>query len=175
MGSYANILTPRRKHVIWPLPNVLAGSKELTFAPTLLFSGSSVYVPPPPPKPLNKLPAAKEATEKIDVSELEDKASRLREEATQLESEQKEKPTVRIELGLLLLEKDDMIRKLLKYWDAKGKGEFLKGEFRLNLRNVVPHATGADADELFDSWDEDKVRPPAWQRWSLSPRSRRTL
>ena len=155
MGSYANILTPRRRHVLWPLPNK---GLEHSFAPTLLFNGGATYVPPPPPSPKRKPPAAKTAAAEVAVSELEEKAAKLREEATELESQHKEKPTIRIELGLLLLSKDDYIKKLLKDWDTKGKGEFLKGEFRLNLRNTGLVATGAEADELFDSWDEDKVR-----------------
>ena len=60
------------------------------------------------------------------------------------------------QLGLLLLSADDYIKRLLKDWDQKGKGEFLKGEFRLNLRNTGLNATSAEADALFDSWDDDK-------------------
>mgnify|MGYP001991813177 CR=1 FL=1 len=37
----------------------------------------------------------------------------------------------------------------------EAEGEFLKAEFRLNLRNTGLNATSADADELFDSWDDD--------------------
>ena len=33
--------------------------------------------------------------------------------------------------------------------------QFLKGEFRNNLRSLSLHASSTEADALFDSWDED--------------------
>ena len=60
-----------------------------------------------------------------------------------------------MQLGLELLKKDDYIKKILKEWDARGKGELLKGELRQNLRNIGLNATSVEADQLFDSWDVD--------------------
>ena len=34
-------------------------------------------------------------------------------------------------------------------------GQFLKGEFRNNLRSLNLNASSTEADALFDSWDED--------------------
>ena len=52
-------------------------------------------------------------------------------------------PSLSIQLGLVLLTKDDYIKRLLKDWDTKGRGEFTKGEFRLNLRSLGLNVTSA--------------------------------
>ncbi|KOO26053.1 hypothetical protein Ctob_007357 [Chrysochromulina tobinii] len=56
----------------------------------------------------------------------------------------------------MLLASDEIVKKILKDWDKRGKGEFAKAEFRLNLREFGLNASSADADSLFDLWDEDK-------------------
>lgn len=88
---------------------------------------------------------------------MEELATSLLREATELEKFFKEKkPSVQIQLGLMLLASDEIVKKILKDWDKRGKGEFAKAEFRLNLREFGLNASSADADSLFDSWDEDK-------------------
>ena len=76
---------------------------------------------------------------------------------------------LQIRLGLLLLtnagastrEHENFIKKLLKDWDAKGKGQVAKGEFRLHMRKLFADAkesvpSSNECDELFDSWDDDR-------------------
>ena len=88
---------------------------------------------------------------------MEELATSLLREATDLEKCFKDKkPSVQIQLGLMLLSSDEIVKKILKDWDKRGKGEFAKAEFRLNLREFGLNASSADADSLFDSWDEDK-------------------
>ena len=87
--------------------------------------------------------------------ELEVLATDLETQAEQLEAV-KMIPNVRVQLGQILLNRDDAIKRCLKDWDTKGKGEFIKGEFRLNLRNLGLSVSSAQADELFDTWDDDK-------------------
>ena len=155
MGSYANILTPRREHKLWTSGRKTFGLQKHTFAPTLLFSGQ--YTAPPPPKPKEPPPPPKATV--VTTAELMETAAELRREAESLVSasaSMQAAASLRIQLGMLLLSKDDYIKKLLKDWDTKGKGEFLKGEFRLNLRNTGIIVTSQEADDLFDSWDEDK-------------------
>ena len=94
-------------------------------------------------------------TASIDLDELQSLVAMLSEEAQRLEQTVPQQPGLRVQLGMLCL-KDDFIKKVLKDWDAKNRGEFLKAEFRLNLRNCGLNATSAEADELFDSWDDDK-------------------
>ena len=112
------------------------------------------WVPPPPPPPLKKPPPP--AAQYMTADVLEETASDMLKQADGLNATAPP-PSLKIQLGLLLLSSEqDMIKKLLKDWDTKGKGEFLKGEFRLNLRNTGLNATSAEADGLFDSWDDDK-------------------
>ena len=88
---------------------------------------------------------------------MEELATTLLRDATELEKFLKDKkPSVQIQLGLMLLSSDEIVKKILKDWDKRGKGEFAKAEFRLNLREFGLNASSADADSLFDSWDEDK-------------------
>lgn len=139
MSTHASIWTPRHTHKLWPRPKQKYVHK------------ATPYVAPPPPPPLKKPPPPEELhTSADELAELEEG---LLSEAEKLEAN-KPSPSVRIQLGIYLLEKDDAIKSVLKAWDSKGKGEFLKGEFRLNLRTTGIQATSAEADELFDSWDE---------------------
>jgi hypothetical protein len=70
---------------------------------------------------------------------------------------------------MYLLDKEDAIKVVLKAWDTKGRGEFMKAEFRLNLRGTGIQATSAEADALFDSWDECARRGchPSCHRYPL--------
>jgi Ca2+-binding EF-hand superfamily protein len=108
---------------------------------------------PPPPPPLKRPPPVQAAPASAET--LEQTAADLLAKAEELES-QKVAPSVRMQLGLLLTSSDDYIKRCLKDWDTKGKGEFLRAEFRLNLRNTGLNTTSAEADALFDSWDEDR-------------------
>lgn len=142
---HAYVWTPRKTTQLWPRTK-----PKFSFAPSV----SGPYVSPPPPRPLKKhvedRPAIFEAQELIQT------AARLRAEADKLEAEfNSVTPSLGIQLGLLLLTKEDYLKRILKEWDVKGKGEFLKGEFRMNLRNTGLVATSGDTDALFDSWDSD--------------------
>lgn len=150
MSTHASIWTPRHTHKLWPKPKAKFQIK------------ATPYVAPPPPPPLKKPPPPDEVHASAEF--LETVADKLLSEANSLEG-QKPQPGVRIQLGLYLLEKDDAIKGVLKAWDTKNKGEFLKGEFRLNLRTTGIAASSAEADDLFDSWDECvhclQLRPPS--------------
>ena len=72
-----------------------------------------------------------------------------------------------VRIGLLLLAKtgdmkaDGFVKKLLKEWDSKGKGEVAKGEFRLHMRKLFADAketvpSSNECDDSFDAWDEDR-------------------
>lgn len=141
MSTHASIWTPRHTHKLWPRPKQ---GKVFKAQP---------YTPPPPPPPLKKPPPPEE--EHTSAEELEAIAADLLREADSLNTKQST-PSARLQLGMYLLDKDDAIKSVLKQWDQKGKGEFLKGEFRLNLRATGITATSGEADELFDSWDDDK-------------------
>ena len=147
MSSHASVWTPRHTTRLWPKP---AGKTRFPFSPKI----SGPWHEPPPPPPLKRPPPKKAAP--VEADQLSSLAGDLQSEADALEQNTVVKPSLRIQLGLLLLTKDDYIKKILKDWDTKGKGEFLKGEFRLNLRNTGINATSGEADELFDSWDDDR-------------------
>ena len=145
----ASVWTPRRTHKLWPRTK---SHKKLTYSPSI---SSTPYVPPPQPPPLKKPEQLRIAT--VPAEQLHARGDRLRAEALELEAvSDGAAPSLRIQLGMLLLSKEDYIKRILKEWDAKGKGEFIKAEFRLNLRNTGLAATSAQADELFDSWDDDR-------------------
>ena len=144
----SSVWTPRRSHKLWPKP---PGQQKFSFAPNI---SNQPYIAPPPPPPLKK--ALVVVDNRIHAHELEETAAGLKAEAEALEGATESAPSLKVQLGLLLLSKEDYIKQILKDWDTKGKGEFLKGEFRLNLRNTGLNATSAEADDLFDSWDDDK-------------------
>jgi hypothetical protein len=145
--AHASVWTPRHGNKLWPRPS---GFQKHSFSPKI----GGAYSAPPPPPSRKKAPPPKAGP--MPVETLEDHASELRAEANRLEAAGTRQPNLRIQLGLLLLSKEDFIKKILKDWDTKGKGEFLRAEFRLNLRNTGVMATSAEADDLFDSWDDDK-------------------
>ena len=116
---------------------------------------TAAYQPPPPPPPLKRPPPEKKAA--VPAEALTEQAANLRREAAELEKSGVRAPPLRVQLGQLLLSKgESFIPKILKEWDSKGKGEFQKAEFRLNLRSIGINVSSAEADELFDSWDDDK-------------------
>ena len=106
--------------------------------------------PPPPPR-LKKQEVKKKDASFISAEQLEQLAAEHLFEADKLEAT-KPAPSLKVQLGQLVVTKEDLQR-VLKAWD-KGK-EFLKGEFRINLRNIGLTVSSAQADELFDSWDDD--------------------
>ena len=82
-------------------------------------------------------------------------AKTLRDEANVLQQNAPAASTL-VQLGMGLLDGRYTIARCLKEWDARGKGEVLKGGMRNNLRNVGLNVTSVEADELFDGWDDDK-------------------
>jgi len=139
--------SPRRE--IWGL----AGSRKcLPVASKQEPIRAQPYEPPPPPAPMKKAMELRPAY--VEEEELHRRAEQLLAEAQQLENA-RPTPSLQVKLGTILLSKDDYIKKVLKDWD-KGKGEFLKGEFRINLRSIGLVVTSNEADDLFDTWDDDK-------------------
>ena len=128
----------------------VAFNKKFTFAPDV----NPAWSAPPPPAPIKKQ-QLNQGPPRIPSDDLRTAAVRLREQAEELQ-DTAPAPSLKVQLGLELLKKDDYIKKILKDWDARGKGELLKGELRQNLRNIGLVATSAEADALFDSWDDDK-------------------
>jgi len=151
--------TPRSTHIITGKGegHVLRNSSRFPFAPQPPGGKHAVgqdYHAPARPPPLKKPPPVRVAPP--SAGELSQAAEDRHSEAQALEkSGVRSAPKVPIQLGLLLLSKDGMLAKIMKDWDAKGKGEIIKAEFRLHLRNTGINATSAEADDLFDSWDED--------------------
>ena len=142
MSTHASVWTPRHTHRLWPRKKEYKAPK------------AQPYVAPPPPPPLKKPPPP--AAQHIAAETLVETADELIQQAEELNTSALP-PSLKIQLGTLLLSTEqDMIKKILKDWDSKGKGEFLKGEFRLNLRMIGLNATSSEADGLFDSWDNDK-------------------
>ena len=133
-------------HKLWPRP---PNHSKFSFSPQIL----GPYQVPPPPPPLKKPPPPKAAN--VQAGELESLAQSYRDEADKIEA-QTPAPSMKMQLGLMLLSKENAIPAMVKLWDSKGKGEVIRGEFRLHLRNTGLEATSGEADELFDSWDEDK-------------------
>ena len=102
-----------------------------------------------------KKKAVAEAKES-SVAALQERAAKLRQQAQELSMSVVNKPSVRIQLGQILLTMDGKAtNEMIQKWDAKGRGEFMKAEMRLNLRNAGLTVTSAESDALFDSWDDD--------------------
>ena len=95
------------------------------------------------------------AGKEITVEDLQERAAALRQQAEAL-NVNAPAPSVRIQLGQLLLTMDGKATEaMMKKWDVKGRGEFMKAEMRLNLRNTGLNVTSAESDALFDTWDDD--------------------
>jgi len=126
---------------------------KFSFKPALL--GPSTYVAPPPPTfPKKDKTPSNPKEDTIPSGELNAIAAKLQGEADVLE-QSSPPPSLKQQLGGMLLEGKLSVPKLLKEWDAKNKGEVLKGTMRNNLRNSGFTVTPQEADELFNSWDED--------------------
>ena len=84
------------------------------------------------------------------ADDLNDQAAELLREADELEKQGGRAPPLKVQLGNFILQKEDdnYIKKILKDWDTRGKGEFLRGEFRMNLRNLGLQATPAECDDV---------------------------
>ena len=142
--------TPRMSHIRTDKKNVFSPPRKerFPFMPGVAEGRTlGVYQAPPPPPPLKQPPPRREAP--VPAEHLFDTAASLRKEAENMELKEVRAPPVSIQLGMLLLSKDDMIKKLLKDWDQKGKGEFMKAEVcvcsgaasRLMLRvSCAPHS-----------------------------------
>lgn len=93
---------------------------------------------PPPPPGLKKAAPSKAAI--AGASELTDQSSDLLREADELEKASTRVPPLRVQLGNVILSNEErdpnFVKKILKDWDTRGKGEFLRGEFRMNLRSL---------------------------------------
>jgi hypothetical protein len=88
----------------------------------------------------------------VPADELIAHAASLRAEADEVLSK-RPVPGLNVQLGLKMQDKD--LDTVTKQWVYKGKGELLKGEFRLHLRTVGLDVSSADADALFSTWDDD--------------------
>lgn len=116
MGSYANIWTPRHSTQVYPSSH--RHIQKFTFSPTTLFTGTNAsYLPPPQPLPM-KRKAVEKRVDFPTADALFLRATQLREEAAECEASRQE-PSLKIQLGLLLLSKDNYITKLLKDWDTR--------------------------------------------------------
>ena len=151
MTSRTSVWTPRRTHKLWPLsPGDKISARKLTFKPDVK---SEWHMPPMPSWGKKKVSGREEAFITVDM--LRARAAELREEADGL-SGNAPAPGLKVQLGQILLQMDaKAFEAMLKKWDQKGRGEFLKAEMRLNLRNTGLSVTSAESDALFDSWDED--------------------
>lgn len=112
------------------------------------------YQAPPPPPPLRR----KEIVPKqyIPAEELDAIAETFEQHIEMEASKKPAAPGVRVQLGQIFLNKEDAMKRVIKEWDPKGRGEFSRAEFRLNLRQLGLHVSSAHADDIFDSWDENK-------------------
>ena len=147
----AVVWSPGKTQRLWPPPpgSVLKHvAKGNTFRPTI---SHKKYVAPPPPTPLKEKVAA--AKQMMPTEELTAMAASLRSEADGMERAGPAPPPM-VQLGNVILELNlnDVIHAMV----AKGKGLLLRGEFRLQLRAIGLEWSSGEADELFDSWDDDK-------------------
>ena len=146
------IWTPRSTRLRGKGKEILALPRKsrFPFAPAT----NREYQAPPPPPPLKKPPAAKAAY--VSYDELAERAEELRNEADALEKQYGTRHTpLGVQLGMLLQTNANNVNKIIRDWDSRGRGEFLKGEFRLVLKGIGLMPTPAEADELFDEWDDD--------------------
>lgn len=152
MTSRTSVWTPRRTHKLWPLgPGDKFSDRKLSFKPQVHTDGW--HMPPKPSWGKKKNTTNREHV--FTVEELKERAEELRREAEGL-SGCAPPPSLSIQLGNILVQLDSKAyESMLKKWDQKGRGEFMKAEMRLNLRNAGLTVTSAESDALFDTWDED--------------------
>ena len=148
--------TPRLQHILTYNPAGGVWARPATFGKHAFKPAvhTEPYRVPPPPPPLKKPPPPPPPS--AVSTDLASNATDMRKEAAQLEKKasKNREPNVRMQLGLLLLKEEDGVTKTVKLWDKNGQG-LTKAEFRLRMRDAV-QATSGEADELFDSWDDDK-------------------
>ena len=90
----------------------------------------------------------KKEVEPPTVEELVERASQLRAQAESMMGSAPA-PSIRVQLGQVLLALDSKsFESMLKKWDQKGKGEFMKAEMRLNLRNAGLNISSAESDAM---------------------------
>ena len=86
-----------------------------------------------PPEPTWGRRKAVAETNTITVAMLQERAAALRQQAQELGSAAVSKPSVRIQLGQVLLTMDGKAtNEMIQKWDSKGRGEFMKAEMRLS-------------------------------------------
>ena len=147
MTSRTSVWTPRRTHKLWPLgPGDKFSDRKLSFKPQV---HSEWHMPPKPSWGKKKLATATEHA--FTDEELRARAEELRREAESLTGNAPP-PSLSIQLGNILVQLDaKAYESMLKKWDQKGRGEFMKAEMRLNLRNAGLTVTSAESDALFDT------------------------
>lgn len=90
------------------------------------------------------------------MEELTEQAKALNNEALDLEKQAKQRvQPVIVQLGQIFVKRPELIKKVVREWDTKGKGEYLKAEFRLHMRSLGLNCSSADSDAMFDGWDGD--------------------
>ena len=147
-STHIGVLSPTRedkgspKRELYPLPR----KTKFTFKPK-----APIDYKPPPPASNNTKQQGSAIKPVTAASELDQQAEQLLEEALQLDQEAlaaSSSPPLAMQLGLLVLCKEDFIKKSCAIWDTRGRGEFVKGEFRINLRKVGLDPSAVDADNL---------------------------
>ena len=143
--SRTSIWTPRKTHKLWPLP---FGSVTPARASRLSFRPSTNGEWQSPPVPTWGTREEKKEVEPPTVEELVERASQLRAQAESMMGSAPA-PSIRVQLGQVLLALDSKsFESMLKKWDQKGKGEFMKAEMRLNLRNAGLNISSAESDAM---------------------------
>lgn len=141
--------TPRGTHIKsnrGSASQVYTPSRKLRFT----FKPKAIEFKPPPPV-LQAKPQQEKKESLQPAAELEKQAEELVAEAVAYDKAAlaaSASPPLSMQLGLLVQCKEDFIKKCIAQWDARGKGEFVKGEFRINLRKVGLDPTAADSDAL---------------------------
>ena len=143
--------TPRGTHI----KSNRSGAKTTLFTPSAKtrFTFKPVateYRSPPPVKPVKAAPSSAKKSY-TSASDLKSQADELEAEASSLDKlalAASTSPPLSMQLGLLVQCKEDFIKKCLSSWDTKGRGEFAKNEFRINLRKVGLDPSAIDADAL---------------------------
>ena len=145
-STHIGILSPTRgapsRTQLFPLPR----KSRFTFKP----APPTEYIPPPPEK--SKVVEAETVGEIISAGELHQQSDELLKQAEELAGHAQTSalapPPLAMQLGLLVICKEDFINRATQAWDNIGRGEFTKVEFRINLRKVGLEPSAADADSL---------------------------
>ena len=153
-GTGGKIFTPRQhidpRNTIWSTDfSVKCRSRKAgNFEPEITpYTPSHAWRPPAKKEKVVK--------EHVKVEELEEFEAQLEAIAADLTKEGKPPPSLNVQIGMLLLDKTFDIPKIVKEWDSKGKGEILQIEFRAHLKSLGLGSTNAQADDLFNYWNND--------------------